>query len=122
MLSNVLPILPAGARPAAGAAHAPESWAGTRDDHDPLAARAGTCEWRGAAPIRGFILLGEAPTEQIEAAVRDALRRMRGGEHELAVHPNCGTNLVTTGLMTSVAAMIGLTAPAAVTPGIACRP
>src|SRR4051812_38026749 len=56
----------------------------------------------------GFVLLGEAPSEQVEAAVREALRRMRGGEHGLAVHPNCGTNLVTTGLMTSVAAMLGL--------------
>lgn len=56
----------------------------------------------------GFVLLGDAPTESIEACVRDALRRMRGGEHHLAVHPNCGTNLVTTGLMTSLAAVIGL--------------
>jgi Domain of unknown function (DUF6391) len=62
----------------------------------------------GRSSDSGFVLLGEAPTEQIEAAVLDALRRMRAGEHGLAVHPNCGTNLVTTGLMTSVAAMIGL--------------
>ncbi len=62
----------------------------------------------GRSSDSGFVLLGEAPTEQIEAAVRDALRRMKAGEHNLAVHPNCGTNLVTTGLMTTVAAMIGL--------------
>ncbi len=63
----------------------------------------------GRSDSGGFVLLGEAPTEQIEASVNEALRRMRGGEHGLAVHPNCGTNLVTTGLMTSLAAMIGLT-------------
>ena len=62
----------------------------------------------GRSTDSGFVLLGEAPTEQVEAAVRDALRRMRGGEHSLAIHPNCGTNLVTTGMMTTVAAMIGL--------------
>lgn len=62
----------------------------------------------GRSDGSGFVLMGEAPTETIEASVRDALRRMRGGEHHLAVHPNCGTNLVTTGLMTSAAAMIGL--------------
>jgi hypothetical protein len=33
---------------------------------------------------------------------------MRAGEHGLAVHPNCGTNLVTTGLLASLAAMLGL--------------
>ncbi len=62
----------------------------------------------GRSTNSGFVLLGEAPTEQVEAAVRDALRRMRGGEHGLAIHPNCGTNLVTTGTMTTVAAMLGL--------------
>ncbi|MEP7290412.1 MAG: DUF6391 domain-containing protein [Chloroflexota bacterium] len=62
----------------------------------------------GRSGESGFILLGEAPTEQVEAAVRDALRRMRAGEHGLAIHPNCGTNLVTTGLLASVAAMLGL--------------
>lgn len=62
----------------------------------------------GRSSDGGFILLGEAPTEQVESAVRDALRRMRAGEHQLAVHPNCGTNLVTTGLLASLAAMIGL--------------
>ncbi len=62
----------------------------------------------GRSSESGFVLLGDAPTETIEASVRDALRRMRGGEHHLAVHPNCGTNLVTTGMMTSVAAMVGL--------------
>lgn len=62
----------------------------------------------GRSNENGFILLGEAPTEQVENAVRDALRRMRAGEHNLAVHPNCGTNLVTTGMMASVAAMLGM--------------
>ncbi len=62
----------------------------------------------GRSTDAGFVLLGEAPTEQVEAAVRDALRRMRDGEHHLAIHPNCGTNLVTTGTMTSLAAMLSL--------------
>ncbi|MBK8022721.1 MAG: hypothetical protein IPK19_15130 [Chloroflexi bacterium] len=63
----------------------------------------------GRSDSNGFVLMGEANTHQIEAAVRDALRRMRGGEHGLAVHPNCGTNLVTTGLMVSGAALFGAT-------------
>lgn len=63
----------------------------------------------GRSTDAGFVLLGEAPTEAVEAAVHDALRRMRSGEHHLAVHPNCGTNLVTTGFLTTSAAMLGLT-------------
>ncbi len=73
-----------------------------------LSARIKDLKMAGRSTDSGFVLLGEAPTEQVEAAVRDALRRMRGGEHGLAIHPNCGTNLVTTGTMTTIAAMLGL--------------
>ncbi len=73
-----------------------------------LSGRVKDLKMAGRSTDLGFVLLGEAPTEQVEAAVRDALRRMRGGEHSLAIHPNCGTNLVTTGTMTTLAAMLGL--------------
>jgi len=63
----------------------------------------------GRSDDAGFVILGRVPTDKLERAAHDALRRMRGGEHNLAVHPNCGTNLVTTGLLTSLAAMAGLT-------------
>ena len=49
--------------------------------------------------MSGFWILGEMEAEELEAAVRQALRRLRGGEHELAVHPNCGTNFATAGVM-----------------------
>lgn len=62
----------------------------------------------GRSSDSGFVILGDVPTDRVERAVRDALARMRGGEHGLAVHPNCGTNLVTTGLLTSLVAMAGL--------------
>jgi hypothetical protein len=48
------------------------------------------------------------PTEAVEKAVAEALRRMRNGEHHLAVHPNCGTNLLTTGLLVSLVGLIGM--------------
>ena len=32
---------------------------------------------------------------------------MQSGEHKLAVHPNCGTNLVTAGFMATVVAWLG---------------
>lgn len=62
----------------------------------------------GRSTDTGFRLFGEVQTSDVEWAVNEALRRMRNGEHSLAVHPNCGTNLVTTGMMTSLAAMVGL--------------
>lgn len=61
----------------------------------------------GRSDDHGFVLLGDVPTDAVEAAAAEALRRMKGGEHNLAVHPNCGTNLVTTGLLTSVIALLG---------------
>lgn len=63
----------------------------------------------GRSSASGFVLLGEVKTEQVEAAVHEALRRMKHGEHDLAVHPNCGTNLITTAMMASAAALLALT-------------
>lgn len=37
----------------------------------------------------------------------EALRRLRSGQHQLAIHPNCGTNLLTSGFMATLAAMLG---------------
>jgi hypothetical protein len=62
----------------------------------------------GRSDQSGFVLLGDVPTEAVASAVQEALRRMRAGEHNLAVHPNCGTNLVTTGFLASVVGMLGM--------------
>jgi len=48
----------------------------------------------GHSDTRGFYLLGEVPTEEVEAAVYRALERLQAGESRLAIHPNCGTNLI----------------------------
>lgn len=61
----------------------------------------------GRSDSRGFYLYGAVDSDEIERKVAEALRRMRGGQHELAVHPNCGTNLLTTGTLATLAAMIG---------------
>ncbi len=72
-----------------------------------LSSRVKGLRMAGRSDAGGFVLLGEARTEAIEAAARDALRRMKNGEHGLAVHPNCGTNLLTTGFLTTTTALIG---------------
>ena len=43
----------------------------------------------------GFYLFGELSTEDIRSAIDEAMRRLRAGERELAIHPGCGTNLAT---------------------------
>ncbi|MFN8374357.1 MAG: DUF6391 domain-containing protein [Anaerolineae bacterium] len=74
-----------------------------------LSTRIKNLRMSGRSTDSGFFLFGDVPTEQIEAAVRDALRRMKSGEHGLAVHPNCGTNYVTAGAMTTLVAAVTMT-------------
>jgi hypothetical protein len=65
----------------------------------------------GHSDSKGFWLLGNIPTEEVESAVAEALERMKTGEKNLAVHPNCGTNFATAGTMAGVAgatAMFGV--------------
>ncbi len=60
----------------------------------------------GISNSTGFLLIGDVPTERVSKAVEEALRRFDKGEQSLAVHPHCGTNLVTSGvLMTCIGAL-----------------
>ena len=59
----------------------------------------------------GFYIYGHVPTAEVQQAVGEALTRLRRGESHLAVHPRCGTNLVTAG------ALVGLTTFLAMLPG-----
>jgi len=43
----------------------------------------------------GFFISGEIPTDDIRNAIDEAMSRLRAGEHDLAIHPGCGTNLAT---------------------------
>ena len=43
----------------------------------------------------GFFLFGDLNIEDIRSAIDEAMRRLRAGESELAIHPGCGTNLAT---------------------------
>lgn len=56
----------------------------------------------------GFWLLGELSTEDVQTAVEEALTRLRAGERGLAIHPNCGTNLVTAGAAAGLAGAFAL--------------
>jgi len=56
----------------------------------------------------GFFLLGDIPTEHVREAVIQALARMNNGERYLAVHPNCGTNYVASGVVAGALAWLGM--------------
>lgn len=61
----------------------------------------------GRSTPSGFYLYGSLTTEAVAEAAREALQRMKNGERYLAVHPNCGTNFVVSGIFGAFAAFIG---------------
>ena len=62
----------------------------------------------GRATFNGYYLYGDLRTELVSEAAREALDRLRAGEHYLAVHPNCGTNVVTSGSLAGLATFVVL--------------
>ncbi len=66
---------------------------------------------QGNSDHRGFHLniYGEVTPDEVRAAAAEAQRRLRAGERQLAVHPNCGTVLVTTATLATLAAQAALT-------------
>lgn len=60
---------------------------------------------QGNSNHNGFSLniYGDISEEDVAAAVAEAHRRMKGGDTHLAVHPNCGTVLLTTAAMGALA-------------------
>lgn len=67
---------------------------------------------QGNSNARGFYLniYGDVSEDDVAAAVEEAFLRMKNGEHNLAVHPNCGTVLLTTATMVTVAAQAAFAA------------
>jgi hypothetical protein len=68
-----------------------------------LAARLPQAMLMGHSDTGGFWIIGDVPSEMLNAAVQEAIARLRAGEHQLAVHPNCGTNYVTAGALAGLA-------------------
>ena len=44
----------------------------------------------------GLVILGNLETDDVRSAAEEACQRLKDGEHQLATHANCGTNLATT--------------------------
>jgi fructose-1,6-bisphosphatase/sedoheptulose 1,7-bisphosphatase-like protein len=55
--------------------------------------------------LQGFMVYGSVETDILQATALEALARLQAGEADLAVHPNCGTNLVAAGMLSGLAAL-----------------
>jgi hypothetical protein len=62
----------------------------------------------GRSDTGGFYLVGDLPTEAVQEVAQQALERLRAGENHLAIHQNCGTNIVTSGLLAGLASFAAL--------------
>ncbi len=62
----------------------------------------------GYSDPNGFWLVGSIATALVEEAAAEALLRLQNGEKSLAIHPHCGTNLVTTGFLAGSFAWLGM--------------
>jgi len=62
----------------------------------------------GVSSPFGFFLMHNGTVAEGEKAAEDALAALKGGTHQLAIHPNCGTNLVTAGAMTTLVGLLFL--------------
>ena len=61
----------------------------------------------GYSDAKGFWLVGDLSTDKLLETAQNALKRLKEGEHSLALHANCGTNYVTTGLIAGTIAWLG---------------
>ena len=58
---------------------------------------------------RGFIIFGDVDLGQLRRALNEALSRLQAGESQLAIHPNCGTNLVVGFTLLTLGTLLGMT-------------
>ncbi len=56
----------------------------------------------------GFIIFGDVDLGLLRRALDEALSRLKAGEAELAIHPNCGTNLAVGMSLVTAGTMLGM--------------
>jgi Domain of unknown function (DUF6391) len=59
---------------------------------------------------RGFIIFSDLDPAVVRRAAGEALARLKAGEAELAIHPNCGTNLAVGTSLAMLGSLLALTA------------
>lgn len=68
-----------------------------------LARRYPRTSMAGHSDPAGYWILGDLSLEAVSVAAQEALSRLKAGEVGLAIHPNCGTNFATAGLLAGLA-------------------
>lgn len=58
--------------------------------------------------VWGFTVYGDVDTEDLLHAAHEGLRRLKAGERELAIHPNCGSNYAVAGALAGLGAFLAL--------------
>ena len=71
-----------------------------------LAQRLPHTQMAGLSDPLGFTIFGDIDEYTLRRAVGDALLRLQAGETQLAIHPNCGTTIATTGVLVTLVALI----------------
>jgi hypothetical protein len=56
----------------------------------------------------GFIIFGDVDLGLLRRALDEALARLLAGEAQLAIHPNCGTNLAVGVSMMTIGTLLGM--------------
>ncbi|HMN11459.1 MAG TPA: DUF6391 domain-containing protein [Bellilinea sp.] len=69
-----------------------------------LASRVPNLRGGGYSTPSGFYALGKLDINDLMTAAKEAELRLRNGESELAIHPNCGTNYAISGLAAGIVA------------------
>lgn len=59
----------------------------------------------------GFWIFGKIDPSTLQQASEEALRRLRGGEKQLAIQKQCGTNYVVPGMLAGLAAWVVMAFP-----------
>lgn len=54
----------------------------------------------------GFYVYGHVTAQDVQSAAMEALARLRGGAHHLAIHTRCGTNLVIAGILAGLVSFL----------------
>jgi hypothetical protein len=73
-----------------------------------LAASHPGTSFAGHSDASGFWILGIINTEELGGAVTLALEKLSAGQENLAIHKNCGTNLLVSGFSAGLAGAAGL--------------
>ena len=62
----------------------------------------------GRSWLWGFYIYGNVSTETVLSAAQEGLQRLKAGQRHMAIHPNCGSNLVVAGTLAGLGAFLAL--------------